>query len=181
VFVARRPRYRWKQPGITDLDPQIAGEEIDRLIEENDGSITPEQLLESAKSRKSPLHSFFEWNDRRAAGKHRLTQAKWMLRSIITVTAKIAGRKKAQETRIYHPVRVTKSDRMRYIHIERAKREPTLLWQVAERALRELEYWQRTYSQYQELFDLVQETEPTGKKLRKKVNQLKKKQGRRAG
>lgn len=53
-----------------------------KIAEENDGNLTPDAVLEDARSKKSPLHDQFEWNDGEAAHKYRLEQARTLIRSV---------------------------------------------------------------------------------------------------
>jgi hypothetical protein len=46
------------------------------------GELTPERVVELARSRSSPLHEMFEWDDEVAAHAHRLQQARAIIRSV---------------------------------------------------------------------------------------------------
>lgn len=46
------------------------------------GGVTPRDVVDAARSTNSPLHSYFEWNDEKAADLFRLEQGRNMLRSI---------------------------------------------------------------------------------------------------
>jgi len=48
-------------------------------IEDVHGKINPELIVESSKNKKSVLHSFFEWDNEKAAEKWRLRQATILL------------------------------------------------------------------------------------------------------
>lgn len=48
---------------------------------ETEGSLTPQAVVESARSEKSPLHNFFDWDDESAGGKYRLEQARSLIQS----------------------------------------------------------------------------------------------------
>lgn len=74
--------YTWKMKGLAKrVDPSIAGRELER-IQNLYGSITPEILVDEAKSKKSPLHPIFEWDDSKAAENYRLQQARILLNNI---------------------------------------------------------------------------------------------------
>lgn len=51
---------------------------------EASGELTPEAVVQAARDRRSPLHSFFVWDDKVAAHKHRLEQARELIRSVKT-------------------------------------------------------------------------------------------------
>lgn len=46
------------------------------------GGVTARDVLDAARSTNSPLHPYFEWNDKVAADQYRLDQARVMLRAI---------------------------------------------------------------------------------------------------
>lgn len=46
-----------------------------------EGSLTAEEVVRRAKSKRSPLHKFFEWEDEVAAHAYRIEQARELIRS----------------------------------------------------------------------------------------------------
>lgn len=46
------------------------------------GELTADLVVEEARPKQSPLHPYFEWDDRRAAEQHRLEQARLMIRRV---------------------------------------------------------------------------------------------------
>ena len=52
---------------------------IQKMVDENGGGITAEQIVEAAKDVNSPLHKEFQWDDSVAAHQYRLHQARTML------------------------------------------------------------------------------------------------------
>jgi hypothetical protein len=55
---------------MPDISPEQR-REIERLVAEHGGELTEEIVLEAARSPDSYLHSLFEWDDAKAARKHR--------------------------------------------------------------------------------------------------------------
>lgn len=55
---------------------------IRKLAEKHGGTITPEIVLNDAKRKGSPLHSFFTWDDGKAAAKYRLHEASMLIRRV---------------------------------------------------------------------------------------------------
>jgi len=51
-------------------------------IEQRDGVLTPEAVVDAAASLTSPLHSFFEWDDTKAGRHYRLQQARNLIGSL---------------------------------------------------------------------------------------------------
>lgn len=66
-------------------------ERLSLIASKNEGSLTPEDVVNDAKYDNSPLHKFFEWDDGEAAAKYRLEQARQLIRSVrVNVTVKEA-------------------------------------------------------------------------------------------
>ena len=78
-----KTKYQWK-PGTekTDIDAEQVAVELDRIQQLNDGMLTPNIVVEMSRDRASPLHPCFEWNDKRASGKYRLWQARYLINHI---------------------------------------------------------------------------------------------------
>lgn len=53
-----------------------------KIAAECGGNLTPDAVLEDARSKKSPLHDCFEWDDSEAAHRYRLEQARTLIRSV---------------------------------------------------------------------------------------------------
>ncbi len=65
-------------------DAQVIGETIEKLKEKK-GYVKTEDIVESARIKKSPLHKYFEWDNSKAAQKYRLQQARGMISSVVEV------------------------------------------------------------------------------------------------
>lgn len=55
---------------------------IQELSRKREGRIAPEDVVEDARSKKSPLHKCFDWDDASAAAKHRLHTARQLITSV---------------------------------------------------------------------------------------------------
>lgn len=132
---------------LKDQDAQVIGERLSNLMQS--GPVTPEDVLQDAKPKRSPIHDYFEWDNESAANEYRLNQARYYMRSIEVIVEMVE-----QPVRAFHVVNVktdTGDISRGYLPIVHIKEEPDLLSQVIESARRELVAWQRRYSQYQEL------------------------------
>lgn len=65
---------------FTNADAKVIGPVLQELAEA--GDVTPAQVVEAARSTNSPLHSYFEWDDKVAADKFRNLEAGDMIRNI---------------------------------------------------------------------------------------------------
>jgi len=63
---------------------KAATEELRRL-ENRRGQLRPGDVVRAARSRTSPLHTYFEWDDGKAATAWRLEQAKTIIRKVVLV------------------------------------------------------------------------------------------------
>ena len=73
--------YSWKSVSFADVDPQKVGLELEEI--ERNGELVSENLVSYAERHKdSELYKCFEWDDKEASRKYRLTQANSILCSI---------------------------------------------------------------------------------------------------
>lgn len=78
-------KYEFAGPNVPDnIRPDIVVQELSRIHEEHDG-IRPADVVDEARPKDSPLHSAFEWNNKLAADQHRLTQARQLIRAVISI------------------------------------------------------------------------------------------------
>ena len=75
-------QYAWKDGARTGgLDAGKVGAVLDR-INRRDGVVTADAVLREGRKKRSPLHSWFEWDETEAAHQYRLIQARSLVRSI---------------------------------------------------------------------------------------------------
>lgn len=72
--------------------------ELTRLAAEHGGELQPKAVVDAARSEDSPLHKSFDWDDSEAAEKWRLTQARNLIRAVVTYE-KVGN--KTVETRVF--------------------------------------------------------------------------------
>ena len=63
------------------ITPEVA-QAIMALSEVHGGRLTPEQVVTSARDRRSPLHGCFVWDDKKASEAYRLLQARVLVKSV---------------------------------------------------------------------------------------------------
>src|SRR5262245_47721303 len=69
-------------PNGKKANPQKIGEELDRIASSNKGKLTPRDVVTAAKNPRNILHKHFDWEDKQAAEKWRLSQAQEIIRCI---------------------------------------------------------------------------------------------------
>jgi chorismate mutase len=127
---------------------QAAGQVIDSILREN-GSVKPEQLLQVARAKTSPIHNYFTWDDAAAAQKQRLSEAASLIRSVRVV---IDGMPAAEQpvVRYLHSVEATNGETRftgsAYIALPELRSNPEYRRQVLQGALGELNSFKRKYA-----------------------------------
>lgn len=142
----------------------MAGETI-KKIEDRDGIVTREALLEESRPEDAPTHKCFEWNDTEAAEKYRLWQAGQVIRDIVVT---IIDTDKEKEP-IKAPMFVNTADRStqkaRFTSVDRAFNDKEMRDTVLRNALTELRMFRNKYGQLKELRDVFKEIDMLEAKL----------------
>ncbi len=153
--------FKWKSFTAIQVDPQIAGEELERLTEENGGIITPAVLVESSRSEDAPLHKAFKWDDAEAAIEYRKDQARLVLRSIVIITNE--NREPAEPIQTVRAFIHSETEKG-YCPIVRAMSSKELRREVLTKAWKELREWKERYEHLSEFSEMVEiiESRKTG-------------------
>lgn len=121
-----------------------------KAIEQRDGVLRPEVVVNDASDPVHPLHDYFNWADDEAAHNWRIHQARTLIMKVkVTILS--------QTTQAFHNVRVeiNKVPVRGYFSTERVLSDKDMLAQVLTRALDELEYWQKKYDNIKELANII--------------------------
>lgn len=136
----------WSIQGLFKADAQKCYDECQTLKE-----VTPEQVLEKAKNKRTELHKCFEWDDTVAGEKYRLIQARDVIRHFVIVhKTSDDEEKKVRQYQIttkkntYEPTR---------IFLQKPDEYAALL----ERAKAELEAFKQRYEMLAELEEIFAE------------------------
>lgn len=135
----------WKIKGIYKADAQKVADEI------GEGRITPQEVLEKARDKKSELHKCFEWNDSVAAEKYRLQQA----RAIIVNLVYTPKKEEEQPVRCFQITTETNTYQPTKQFLVQKDEYQSLL----KRAMEELKAFQRKYHTLTELESIFQAIE----------------------
>jgi len=127
---------------LTDDDAQRVGPELARIAQ-RDGEIRKDAVVDAARSPRSRLHNYFEWDLRKAAEKHWLDTAGRLIRAIKIEV--ITGPHRApKEARAF--VKIDKTTGYKPI-IEVFQREDYRTMMLS-RALEDLEVWKKRYENF---------------------------------
>lgn len=134
---------------ITDKQARVVGPVIERIAQASGGKASAADVLAEAARSTSPLHSFFEWNDTKAAHEHRLEQARRLIRSIEV------RRVGAPEDRVraFHVVKAGPGEG--YAPIGEILKSVDMSAELLKRAKRELEGWAQRYARLRDAAELA--------------------------
>lgn len=162
-------------------DAQAVGEELERLKAAH-GGITAHLVVKKAAAPNSALHSYFEWNDTRAAEAHRLSQAGHLIRCVAVViepepaseapaAVSVAQGLEPSHTplrvpqmRAFVPVSTPKGDRV-YLSTTEALGDSEYRRQVLAQAHHDLGVVARKYRELKELAEVVAAIDRVGEML----------------
>lgn len=148
-----RERYMFRSGAhITGVDPQKAGETLERLRRRHNSRLTPEIVVEEARNLDSPIHAAFEWDDTVAAAQYRIEQAGHLIRCI----AVDISRSNLETKAVRAFVNVERDSDRSYTSTVHAMSDRDLRKQVIERAYAELEAWRKRYAELSELARLFE-------------------------
>ena len=128
----------------------MCGQELERLQEKHNG-LTAAVVVSVAQNADSPLHSAFEWDDSVAAHEYRVTQARYILRSIVIKQVD----KEEKQTRAFIVVRETEEKGSIYLDTVTVFSNTELRVQALNRAMKELESFRKKYADLEELADVL--------------------------
>lgn len=118
-------------------------------------------VLADARDKKSPLHSYFEWDDSAAAEAHRLTQAAALIRrvrvEVITVPDAQPIRVRAFVARRDLPAIAQTGDAGSYVAIEDVAGQTAFETSLRESIQRDLQRIRRRYEDTSLLFEVAAE------------------------
>lgn len=74
--------WQWKPGYKFPFSAEVAAEELERIHGANGGVLIPQMVVNESANPESPLHSFFEWDTRKAANKYRRWQARVLINRV---------------------------------------------------------------------------------------------------
>jgi len=131
---------------------QEYGEFLWKLKDENGDVLKPSFVVEKAKPKSSPIHDFFEWDDKGAGQKYREWQARYLL-SQIEIIEVVDGAE--EPIKAFHNISITNSSdeskERGYVTLSDVRGNQNYLDIVLENAKKEIISWEKRYSQYKRL------------------------------
>lgn len=160
----RKPRIPWAQ----------YRDRVHELAKKLRREITPKDVLQDASDPRSIMHSFFEWDNRKAAAAHRLQQARQLLARLVVIYHDPLGNevKVREYVRLVHDRPSTHELRGGYFPRQKAMTNSGLEQQCVEKAVVELESWMnrwRGFKRIEASYAGVQESLSQLRRLRARV------------
>lgn len=155
-----RNRYSWRPGSRVKIDAQKAGAELSLIEKETKSSLTPEAVLDRARTANSALHEHFEWDDGIAAEAHRLAQAGEIIRSIVIDVSR--SNLSVKNVRAF--VSVEQEGQRSYISTARAMSDADLRKQVVCRAWEDFQALRKRHEGLSELariFEAIDQARPS--------------------
>jgi len=140
-------------------DPQMIGEALETIRLENGGELHPQAVVADARDAKSPLHRYFEWDDKKAAEAHRMDQARALIRSI-----RIIDDNDDKARPAFLSIRSDNGVGYRSLGDVLSSRD--LRQRLLEQAERDLDAWTARYRELREIVELIL---PAQRELRRRV------------
>lgn len=147
--------YKWRAHAGVPIPAQAAGEALERIRVENFGRLTQEAVVKASRLKSSPLHLAFDWNDKTAAHKWRLSQAGYIIRKLDVVQADGGS---SEAVRAF--VNISEEQDRSYTSMAHAMSDDELREQVIARAWKDLQDWRDRYEELVEfarVFAVIEE------------------------
>ena len=147
--------YRWRDGSHLRGDPKKVAKHLERIANKHGGGLRPSDVVENARSKTSPIHDYFEWDDATAAETYRQEQARHLIRSIQVITVD-----DAEPVRAFHHVTLTTTSEeddigRGYVTLERAASEERLRLQVIRRLYAQARAFAREARAFEEFAGVV--------------------------
>lgn len=149
------------QAGANLQNANEVGEHLELLRQKSKGELTPQDVLDDAKSHNSPLHSLFEWDDSVAAQQHRLQQARGLIRAVVAVY--VDDREPAKRVQAF--VHIAESGAPHYRATEHAMSQEKTRAMVLAQAWKEFQAWKKRYQHLEELGSFFASVDRAAKKI----------------
>jgi len=140
-----KKKYRFRNSTFTE-NAQAVGEFFEKAFPH--GNPKPHEIVEIAKEKDCVIHKYFDWDNESAAEKYRINQARQLIRCLYVEIDE------GNEVRAYESI-LTLEDERSYLEIDRIASDQSLVDQVIETALKELNYWKLKYEKYKNHFPSV--------------------------
>jgi len=145
---------QWKKGSRVTGDAEKIHSELE-VIRKKSGDITPQEVVEKARSKRSSMHRSFEWDDSVAGEKYRDEQARKLIRSIEVIIIEAPDVPAPAYSVVTRPSKGEAEPRSVYQSTEEALKNPIQRDEILGRAIREAISYRRKYASLQELSKVI--------------------------
>ena len=150
-------QYSWKYGN--KFDANMVGREF-AAIEQRDGTLTKEAIVEAARPENAPMHDMFEWDDAVAGELYRKDQAGYYVRNLeVEIVAVGNSNGKTVTTRAYMNVTPvsenTPEGKGTFINTRRAIEQPDIRQIVLDRAKHDMRIFRDKYNDLREVMPVI--------------------------
>lgn len=168
---------KFKISGISlPVSANVAADCLSKIYEKNHHHLTPQVVVKEAEAKRHPLHSYFEWNNTKAAKKWRIEQARQLIKCVHIVSTN--SENKQIQVRAFVNIKRDKNNALThnpfinensyYVSVKDAMSNNILRQYTVDIALAELENWMNKYRTVKELADFFELAELEVRKFKKK-------------
>lgn len=146
-----------------EADAQTIGEALEKIRQEHDGNLKPQDVVAAARNKKHPLHKHFEWDDATAANGYRRMQA----RGIIRITRQVDASSPKGTSRAF--LSINAEEHRSYRALNEVKGSNTLMEAVLNAALKDLKAFEDRYGELIDICDMVKAAREKTEKMRAEI------------
>lgn len=136
--------FKWKEGSQVKVKPDVAAQVFNE-IRESDGALTAVKVVEASRPDDAPLHDEFEWDNDKAAEAYRISQARYIIRSLVVETES----ERNPETRAF--VKIICSEKGTYVPIQTVIQDTDMRAELLEQARRDMKAFVQKYRSLTEL------------------------------
>lgn len=139
-------KYSWEVGTISsEILAKMDAEKVGKELEKLGGDVTASAVVELAKSKKSEMHDYFEWDNEIAGQKYREKQARDLIRNIKVTFVK--DEKETEPVRAYVNIKRCNG----YSKIEEVVNDVDAYQMLLDKAYEELRTIKRRYTELKEI------------------------------
>lgn len=150
---------------------RVFGQVFTKLAKDHNNEVKPKMIVDAARSPSSPLHSAFEWNDRKAAEHYRVEQARKMIAALVIITDDGERNKRVI---IGVPVEKDSKGKRYYGWTADIMKDPEKRQRVLDIALMELDHFQQKYQHLVQLAEVFSAIDRVKTRVNRKNKKLQK-------
>lgn len=138
---------------VRGLDPNKTGAELEKIRSNNQGLLQAGDVVNAARSKRSPLHDYFEWDDSLAAEEHRKEQARQLIRSVKVVYQ--TDRNDIKQVPLYINLEATEDNKRAYYNVVDVMSHSSLRAQAKKKAWGDIIAWKERYKELEDAEEFV--------------------------